>query len=294
MTVFLYCFREREDLMDCYEAVSGTRMHATYYRPGGVYRDLPDSMPKYQYSEWRSKKDVDRLNARRSGGLVDFIGDFVKRFPACIDEYETLLTDNRIWKQRTVNIGVVSPERALQLGFSGPMLRGSGIEWDLRKKQPYDVYDRVDFDIPVGVNGDCYDRYLVRVAEMRQSTHIVEQCVAWLKANPGPVMIDDRKVRPPRREEMKGDMESLIHHFKLMTEGYCVPEGEVYAAVEAPKGELGVYLVSDGANKPYRLKVRAPGFAHLASLDEMVRGHMLADVVAVIGTQDIVFGEIDR
>ncbi len=260
MTVFLYCFREREDLMDCYEAVSGTRMHATYYRPGGVYRDLPESMPQYQYSEWRSKKDVDRLNSRRSGGLLDFIADFVKRFPACVDQYETLLTDNRIWKQRTVNIGVVSPQRAMQLGFSGPMLRGSGVEWDLRKKQPYEVYDQVDFDIPVGVNGDCYDRYLVRIEEMRQSNRIIEQCVAWLKANPGAVIIDDRKVRPPRREQMKGDMESLIHHFKLMTEGYCVPEGEVYAAVEAPKGELGVYLVSDGANKPYRLKVRAPGF----------------------------------
>jgi NADH-quinone oxidoreductase subunit D len=294
MTVFLYAFREREDLMDCYEAVSGTRMHATYYRPGGVYRDLPESMPKYQQSQWRSKKNADRLNERRSGGLLDFIADFVARFPACVDEYEALLTDNRIWKQRTVNIGVVSPERAMQLGFSGPMLRGSGIAWDLRKKQPYDVYDRVDFDIPVGVNGDCYDRYLVRIEELRQSTRIVGQCVAWLKANPGPVMIDDRKVRPPRREEMKGDMESLIHHFKLMTEGYCVPQGEVYAAVEAPKGELGVYLVSDGANKPYRLKVRPPGFAHLASLNEMVKGHMLADVVAVIGTQDIVFGEIDR
>jgi NADH-quinone oxidoreductase subunit D len=294
MTVFLYAFREREDLMDCYEAVSGTRMHATYYRPGGVYRDLPEVMPKYQQSQWRSKKSADRLNERRAGGLVDFIADFAGRFPACIDEYETLLTDNRIWKQRTVNIGVVTPERAMQLGFSGPMLRGSGIEWDLRKKQPYDVYDRMDFDIPVGVNGDCYDRYLVRIEELRQSTRIVAQCVEWLKANPGPVMIDDRKVRPPRREEMKGDMESLIHHFKLMTEGYCVPQGEVYAAVEAPKGELGVYLVSDGANKPYRLKVRAPGFAHLASLNEMVQGHMLADVVAVIGTQDIVFGEIDR
>jgi NADH-quinone oxidoreductase subunit D len=294
MTVFLYCFREREDLMDCYEAVSGTRMHATYYRPGGVYRDLPETMPQYQQSKWRSKKDADRFNARRCGGLLEFIEDFTKRFPACIDEYETLLTDNRIWKQRTVNIGVVTPERALQLGFSGPMLRGSGIEWDLRKKQSYDVYDKMDFDIPVGVNGDCYDRYLVRIEELRQSNRIVEQCVAWLKSNPGPVMIDDRKVRPPRREEMKGDMESLIHHFKFMTEGYCVPEGETYAAVEAPKGELGVYLISDGANKPYRLKVRAPGFSHLASLDEMVRGHMLADVVAVIGTQDIVFGEIDR
>ncbi len=294
MTVFLYCFREREDLMDCYEAVSGTRMHATYYRPGGVYRDLPDSMPQYQYSEWRSKKDVDRLNARRCGSLLDFICDFTRRFPACVDEYETLLTDNRIWKQRTVNIGVVSPERAMQLGFSGPMLRGSGIEWDLRKRQSYEVYDRVEFDIPVGVNGDCYDRYLVRIGELRQSNRIIEQCAEWLKRNPGPVMIDDRKVRPPRREEMKGDMESLIHHFKLMTEGYCVPAGETYAAVEAPKGELGVYLISDGANKPYRLKVRAPGFAHIASMDEMVRGHMLADVVAVIGSQDIVFGEIDR
>jgi NADH-quinone oxidoreductase subunit D len=294
MTVFLYAFREREDLMDCYEAVSGTRMHATYYRPGGVYRDLPEEMPKFQPSKWRSQKDVDKLNARRSGSLLDFIEDFTRRFPSCVDEYETLLTDNRIWKQRTVNIGVVSPERAMQLGFSGPMLRGSGIVWDLRKKQPYEVYDRLDFDIPVGVNGDCYDRYLVRIEEFRQSNRIIKQCVDWLRANPGPVMIDDRKIRPPRREEMKGDMESLIHHFKLFTEGYNVPEGETYAAIEAPKGELGVYLVSDGANKPYRFKVRAPGFAHLSSLDEMVRGHMLADVVAVIGTQDIVFGEIDR
>jgi len=294
MTVFLYCFREREDLMDCYEAVSGTRMHATYYRPGGVFRDLPLEMPKYQPSKFRSRREVDKLNARRSGSLLDFIDEFTKRFPGNVDEYETLLTDNRIWKQRTVNIGVVTPERAKQLGFSGPMLRGSGIAWDLRKKQPYEVYDRMDFDIPVGVNGDCYDRYLVRIEELRQSNRIIRQCLEWLRANEGPVMVDERKVRPPSREEMKGDMESLIHHFKLFTEGYCVPEGEVYAAVEAPKGELGVYLVSDGANKPYRLKVRAPGFAHLSSLDEMVKGHMLADVVAVIGTQDIVFGEIDR
>jgi NADH-quinone oxidoreductase subunit D len=294
MTVFLYAFREREDLMDCYEAVSGTRMHATYYRPGGVYRDLPFEMPKYQPSKWRSQKDIDKLNERRSGTLLDFIEDFTRRFPACVDEYETLLTDNRIWKQRTVNIGVVSPERAMQLGFSGPMLRGSGVVWDLRKKQPYEVYERVDFDIPVGVNGDCYDRYLVRIEEFRQSNRIIKQCVDWLRANPGPVMIEDRKIRPPRRDEMKGDMESLIHHFKLFTEGYNVPAGETYAAIEAPKGELGVYLVSDGANKPYRMKVRAPGFVHLSSLDEMVRGHMLADVVAIIGTQDIVFGEIDR
>jgi NADH-quinone oxidoreductase subunit D len=294
MSVFLFCFREREDLMDCYEAVSGTRMHATYYRPGGVYRDLPDTMPKYQASRWRSKKDADRRNEARSGTLLDFIEDFTKRFPNCVDEYETLLTDNRIWKQRTVNIGVVSPERAMQLGFTGPMLRGSGVAWDLRKKQPYEVYADLDFDIPVGVGGDCYDRYLVRIEEMRQSNSIIKQCVDWLRANSGPVMLDDRKVRPPRREEMKGDMESLIHHFKLFTEGYSVPEGETYAAVEAPKGEFGVYLVSDGANKPYRLKCRAPGFAHLSALAEMVEGHMLADVVAVIGTQDIVFGEVDR
>jgi NADH-quinone oxidoreductase subunit D len=294
MTMFLYCFREREDLMDCYEAVSGTRMHATYYRPGGVYRDLPDSMPRYQPSKIHGEKDIVRMNAARNGTLLDFILDFTEKFPGRVDEYETLLTDNRIWKQRTVNIGVVTPERALQLGFSGPMLRGSGVEWDLRKKQPYEVYADMDFDIPVGVNGDCYDRYLVRVEEMRQSNRIVRQCADWLCDNPGPVIIDDHKFAPPTRVEMKEDMESMIHHFKLFTEGYCVPEGEVYAAIEHPKGEFGVYLISDGANKPYRLKVRAPGFAHLASMHEMVQGHMLADVVSVIGTQDIVFGEIDR
>ena len=294
MTVFLYAFREREDLMDLYEAVSGTRMHATYYRPGGVYRDLPDRMPQYEASKWHSKKDVDRKNEDRQGSMLDFIEAFTERFPGCVDEYETLLTDNRIWKQRTVGIGVVSPERAMQLGFSGPMLRGSGIEWDLRKKQPYEVYDRMRFDIPVGTTGDCYDRYLVRIEELRQSNRIIKQCVHWLRNNLGPVMLDDAKLTPPRREEMKADMEALIHHFKLFTEGYCVPAGEAYAAVEHPKGEFGVYLVSDGANKPYRLKVRAPGFAHLSAMDEMARGHMLADVVAVIGTQDIVFGEIDR
>ena len=294
MTMFLYCFREREDLMDVYEAVSGTRMHATYYRPGGVYRDLPDSMPKYQSSKWRSQKNVDRLNAVREGSLLDFIDAFCDKFPGCVDQYETLLTDNRIWKQRTVNIAVVSPERALNLGFTGPMLRGSGVEWDLRKKQPYEVYDKMDFDIPVGVNGDCYDRYLVRIEEMRQSNRIIQQCIEWLRANPGPVMLDDYKIAAPKRVDMKGDMESLIHHFKLFTEGYCVPEGEVYAAIEHPKGEFGVYLVSDGANKPYRVKIRVAGFAHIASMSEMVVGHMLADVVAVIGTQDIVFGEIDR
>ena len=294
MTVFLYCFREREDLFDCYEAVSGARMHATYYRPGGVYRDLPETMPQYQMSKWRDTGDITRLNAIRTGSLLDFIWDFTERFPAYIDEYETLLTDNRIWKQRTVGIGVVSPERARQLGFTGPMLRGSGVEWDLRKKQPYEVYDRLDFDIPVGVNGDCYDRYLVRVEEMRQSNKIIRQCLEWLRKNPGPVMLEDHKVTPPSREHMKDDMESLIHHFKLFTEGYCIPAGETYAAVEHPKGEFGVYLISDGANKPYRVKIRAAGFAHLSALDEMTRGHMIADVVAIIGTQDIVFGEIDR
>jgi NADH-quinone oxidoreductase subunit D len=294
MTIFLYCFREREDLMDCYEAVSGTRMHATYYRPGGVYKDLPESMPKYQASKWRNKKSVAKLNSIREGSLLDFIDAFTSKFPACVDEYETLLTDNRIWKQRTVNIGVVSPERALQLGFTGPMLRGSGVEWDLRKKQPYEIYDQVDFDIPVGVKGDCYDRYLVRIEEMRQSNRIIKQCVDWLRKNPGPVMLEDRKIVAPTRIEMKDDMESLIHHFKLFTEGFCVPVGEAYAAIEHPKGEFGVYIISDGGNKPYRVKIRAAGFAHLAAMSEMVEGHMLADVVAVIGTQDIVFGEIDR
>ena len=294
MTMFLYCFREREDLMDCYEAVSGTRMHATYYRPGGVYRDLPDVMPKFETSDKRKKKQVDQLNYNREGSLLDFIESFTDRFPSCIDEYETLLTDNRIWKQRTVNIAVIPPERAINLGFTGAMLRGSGVEWDLRKKQPYSVYSELDFDIPVGVNGDCYDRYLVRVEEMRQSNKIIQQCIKWLRENPGPVMTDDKKISPPQRMGMKDDMESLIHHFKLFTEGYCVPEGEAYAAVEAPKGEFGVYLVSDGANKPYRVKIRAPGFSHLSAMSEMVVGHMLADVVAVMGTMDVVFGEIDR
>ncbi len=294
MTVFLYAFREREDLMDCYEAASGARLHATYYRPGGVYRDLPDSMPQYETSKWHDQSDVDSMNEARQGSLLDFIQDFTERFPGKIDEYETLLTDNRIWKQRTVGIGVVSVERALQLGFSGPMLRGSGVEWDLRKKQPYAMYDQVDFDIPVGTNGDSYDRYLVRIEEMRQSNRIIRQCVEWLRQNPGPVISDNHKITPPSRGDMKAGMESLIHHFKLFTEGYCVSAGEVYAAVEAPKGEFGIYMVSDGANKPYRVKIRAPGFAHISSLDEMCRGHMLADLVAVIGSQDIVFGEIDR
>lgn len=294
MSVFLYCFREREDLMDCYEAVSGARMHATYYRPGGVYRDLPNAMPQYKPSRWHNEKSVKRSNANREGSLLDFIEDFTRRFPPLIDEYETLLTDNRIWKQRTVDVGVVSPERAKQLGFTGPMLRGSGVEWDLRKKQPYEVYDQMQFDVPVGKTGDTYDRYLVRVEEMRQSNRIVKQCVDWLRKNPGPVISENCKVAPPKRATMKEDMEAMIHHFKLFTEGYCVPEGEAYAAVEHPKGEFGVYLISDGANKPYRLKVRAPGFPHLAAMDEMCRGHMIADVVTVLSTMDIVFGEIDR
>lgn len=294
MTMFLYAFREREDLMDAYEAVSGARLHATYYRVGGVYRDLPDEMPKYEKSRWYSDEEIKRLNRNRDGSLLDFLEDFTERFPTYVDEYETLLTDNRIWKQRLVDIGIVSPERALQLGFTGAMLRGSGIAWDLRKKQPYAVYDKVEFDIPLGTNGDSYDRYLVRMEEMRQSNHIIKQCIDWLRNNPGEVMLDNHKITPPKRENMKGDMESLIHHFKLMTEGYALPVGEAYAAVEHPKGEFGCYIVSDGANKPYRLKIRAPGFAHLSAIDEMSKGHMLADVVTIIGTQDIVFGEVDR
>lgn len=294
MTVFLYAFREREDLMDCYEAASGARLHAAYYRPGGVYRDLPDHMPQYQANKLRNAREITRMNENRQGSLLDFIEDFTQRFPSYVDEYETLLTDNRIWKQRTVGIGVVTPERAKALGFTGPMLRGSGVAWDLRRKQPYEVYDRMAFDIPVGVNGDCYDRYLVRMEEMRQSNAIIRQCITWLRANPGPVMTSNHKIAPPSRLDMKTNMEELIHHFKLFTEGFHVPAGEAYAAVEHPKGEFGIYLISDGANKPYRLKIRAPGFAHLAALDEMARGHMISDVVAIIGTQDIVFGEIDR
>ena len=294
MTVFLYCFREREDLMDAYEAVSGARMHAAYYRPGGVYRDLPDTMPQYQASKVHNQAAIKRMNANRQGSLLDFLEDFTRRFPKHVDEYETLLTDNRIWKQRTVGIGVLSPERAVALGITGPMLRGSGVEWDLRKKQPYAVYDKLDFDIPVGVNGDTYDRYLVRVEEMRQSNRIIKQCIDWLRANPGPVITANHKYAPPSRESMKQNMEELIHHFKLFTEGMHIAEGEAYAAVEHPKGEFGIYMISDGANKPYRLKIRAPGFVHLSTLDEMARGHMIADVVTIIGTQDIVFGEIDR
>ena len=294
MAMVLYTFREREDLMDAYEAVSGARMHAAYYRPGGVYRDLPDTMPQYTANKFKNAAAIKDLNEARQGSLLDFLEDFTNRFPTYLDEYETLLTDNRIWKQRTVGIGVISPERALNMGLTGAMLRGSGIEWDLRKKQPYEVYDRMDFDIAVGVNGDSYDRYLVRMFEMRQSNRIIKQCIDWLRKNPGPVITDNHKVAPPSRESMKGNMEELIHHFKLFTEGMHVPPGEAYAAVEHPKGEFGIYAISDGANKPYRLKIRAPGYVHLSAMDEMAKGHMIADAVTIIGTMDVVFGEIDR
>ena len=267
MTPFLWMFEDREVLMEFYEAVSGARLHAAYIRPGGVHQDMP-------------------------AGLDERIRAFREPFTKRLDEIEAVLTENRIWKQRTVDIGVVTAEQAMDWGFSGPMLRGSGVAWDLRKAQPYDVYDRMDFDIPVGKNGDCYDRYLVRVEEMRQSLRIIDQCLDEMPD--GPIKTSDRKIAPPPRAEMKRSMEALIHHFKLYTEGYHVPAGETYTAVEAPKGEFGVYLVSDGSNRPYRCKIRSPGFAHLQGLDFMSRGHMLADLVTIIGTLDIVFGEIDR
>jgi NADH-quinone oxidoreductase subunit D len=267
MTPMLWAFEERELLMEFCERVSGARLHMAYFRPGGVARDLPV-------------------------GLIEDIHAWNERFPKVIDDLETLLTENRIFKQRTVDIGRVSPEAALDWGFSGPNLRASGFAWDLRKAQPYDVYGEMDFDVPVGKNGDCYDRYLIRMYEMRESVKIIRQCLERMPA--GRVMTDDRKIAPPPRGDMKGSMEALIHHFKLYTEGYHVPAGETYTAVEAPKGEFGVYLVSDGTNRPYRCKIRAPGFAHLQALDFLSRGHMLADVVANIGSIDIVFGEIDR
>jgi NADH-quinone oxidoreductase subunit D len=267
MTPLLWGFEEREKLMEFYERASGARLHANYFRPGGVHQDIPD-------------------------GLAEDIGAYIESFPKFIDDLETLLNENRIFKQRTVNIGVVTAEQAQDWSFSGPMLRASGIAWDLRKAQPYDVYDRMDFDIPVGKNGDCYDRYLVRVEELRQSVRIIRQCLAEMPA--GPIKTQDFKISPPPRAEMKRSMEALIHHFKLYTEGYHVPAGETYTAVEAPKGEFGVYLVSDGTNKPYRCKIRAPGFAFLQGTDFMSKGHMLADLVAIIGSMDIVFGEVDR
>lgn len=267
MTPLLWLFEEREKIIEFYERVSGSRMHSAYIRPGGVKQDLPP-------------------------GLLEDINNFADGFLKYLDDVESLLTENRIFKQRTVDIGTVSSAEAMDWGFTGPMLRASGIAWDLRKSQPYDVYDVMDFDIPIGKNGDCYDRYLVRMEEMRQSIRIIKQCVEKMPG--GPIKTLDRKISPPPRAEMKESMEALIHHFKLYTEGYKVPAGEVYAAVEAPKGEFGIYLIADGTNKPYRCRVRAPGFAHLQGLDFMSRGHMLADVVAVLGSQDIVFGEVDR
>jgi NADH-quinone oxidoreductase subunit D len=267
MTPFLWTFEEREKLMGFYEDVSGARMHAAYIRPGGVARDLP-------------------------AGLTEQISDWAAHFPKILDDMEGLLTENRIFKQRTVDIGVVSKDQALDWGFTGPNLRASGVPWDLRKSQPYDGYDEMDFDIPIGKHGDCYDRYIVRVAEMRESLRIITQCLE--KMPTGAVKIQDRKITPPPRGDMKGSMEALIHHFKLYTEGYHVPRGETYAAVEAPKGEFAVYLVSDGSNKPYRCRIRAPGFVHMQGMDFMLRGHMLADVPAVLGSIDIVFGEVDR
>src|SRR5678816_1696810 len=269
MTPNLWLFELREDLMQIYEHVSGARMHANYFRPGGVREDIPPA-------------------------VFDKIGEFLDNRLKLFEDAISLVADNRIFKQRNVDIGIVHRDDAIAWSFSGPMIRASGIPWDIRKSQPYEVYDRMDFDVPVGTNGDCYDRFMVRVEEMRQSNRIIQQCSKWLRANPGPVITDNHKVAPPSRVDMKSGMEDLIHHFKLFTEGFRVPEGEAYAAVEHPKGEFGIYIVSDGANKPYRLKIRAPGFPHLAALDEMARGHMIADAVAVIGTMDIVFGEIDR
>jgi NADH-quinone oxidoreductase subunit D len=267
MTPLLWLFEEREKILEFYERASGARFHSAYIRPGGVHQDIPAGM----------EEDVYR---------------FARQFRRYIDDVDSLLTENRIWKQRLVDIGVVTADEAMDWGFSGPMLRGSGIAWDLRKSQPYEIYDRLDFDIPIGKNGDCYDRYLVRMEEMRQSLRIIEQCVENMPK--GPVVTDDPRIAPPRRAAMKQSMEALINHFKLYSEGYHVPAGETYTAVEAPKGEFGVYLIADGTNSPYRCRIHAPGFAHLQALDFMTRGHMLADVVTVIGTMDIVFGEIDR
>ncbi len=294
MTVFLYAFRVREDLFDCYEAVSGARMHAAYFRPGGVARDLPTQMPKYKEGRFTSKRKAKIINKPREGSMLDFLDAFIKDCEKGLDEIDTLLTDNRLWKQRNVGIGVVDADRAKALGFSGPMLRGSGVAWDLRKNQPYEVYDKLDFDIPVGSVGDCYDRYLVRMAEMRESNKIIKQCIDWLRENEGLVLSDNHKVTPPKRDAMKNNMEELVHHFKHFSEGYCTPEGEVYVGTEHPKGEFGVYIKSDGANKPYRLKLRAPGFTHISAMDEMLSGHMLADTPAIVSTQDLVFGDVDR
>ncbi|ERN55695.1 NADH dehydrogenase [ubiquinone] iron-sulfur protein 2 [Wolbachia endosymbiont of Drosophila ananassae] len=267
MTPLLWLFEEREKILEFYERASGARFHAAYIRPGGIAADVPED-------------------------LIEDIAKFIEQFPKYIDDVDELLTENRIWKQRTVGISEISIKQALDWGFSGPMLRAAGLAWDLRKSQPYEIYDQLDFDIPIGQNGDCYDRYLVRMAEIRQSISLVKQCIE--KMPEGQIKTEDRKISPPSRAEMKKSMEALIHHFKLYSEGYHVPEGEAYAVVEAPKGEFGVYIVSDGTNRPYRCRIRAPGFAHLQALDFMAKGHMLADVAAIIGSLDIVFGEIDR
>jgi NADH-quinone oxidoreductase subunit D len=294
MSVFLYCFRDRDDLLDMYEAASGARMHANYFRVGGVAQDLPKQMPKYQHSSWRSDQTVSVMNQDREGTLLDFIKAFTERFPKHIDEYETLLTHNPIWIKRTKNIGVVTQQRAMALGFTGHMLRSTGVDWDLRKSMPYSIYDRLDFDVPLGKNGDCYDRYLIRMEEMRQSIRIIKQCVDYLEHHPGSVIAEEAKIVAPKRDDMKQNMEALIHHFKLYTEGLSLPKGEAYASVEHPKGEFGVYIVSDGANKPYRVKFRAAGYPHLAAISELCRGHLIADVVSVLSSLDIVLGEIDR
>ena len=267
ITPALWGFEEREKLMEFHEAASGARMHANYFRPGGVAKDLP-------------------------AGLEEQIAAWADTFPKFIDDLEGLLTANRIWKQRTVDIGIFTAEQALAWGFSGPCLRASGVSWDLRRAQPYEMYDQLDFKVPVGRNGDCYDRYLVRVAEMRESVSMIKQCLAKMK--PGPIKVQDNKITPPTRANMKRSMEALIHHFKLYTEGYHVPAGSTYSVVEAPKGEFGVYLVADGTNRPYRCKIRATGFAHLQAIEAMAKRHMLADAVAIIGSLDVVFGEIDR
>lgn len=294
MSMFLYCFEERETLMDCYEAVSGSRMHATYYRPGGVHRDLPSDMPQYRGYPGQKPAEIARMNEGRQGSLIDYIRHFIDKFEQKVDNFETLLTDNPIWKKRLIGIGVLTPEEAFAYGATGPILRACSVPHDLRKKAPYAAYDKLHFDIPIGTRGDSYDRYLVRIAEMRQSSSLITQCLNWLEKNPGPVILDDYKITPPPKKDAHDHMEEMIHHFKLFSEGYCVPEGQTYAAIEHPKGEFGVFLVSDGANKPYRLKIRSAGFPHLALLDKLARGHYLADVVTLIGSLDIVFGEIDR
>lgn len=294
VSVFFYCFQAREDIFDIYEALSGARMHANYYRPGGLKHDLPLEMPKYRREPWHSDEQIEDLNKNRCGSFLDFISAFVASFPSQIAKVEAMLSENRIWKSRTVNVGVVSASDALAWGFTGPVLRACGVDWDLRRDAPYAVYDQLSFKVPLGRVGDCYDRYLVRMAEMHESLSLVDQCVKWLRENPGPTMTDDVRVAPVPKVLMRESMEAMIRHFKLNSEGFSAPVGEVYCAIEHPKGEMGVYLVSDGANKPYRLKIRAAGFTHLSALNALVKGHLLSDVVAILSSLDIVFGEVDR